>query len=184
MALEHVGGAAARDGGLEACPHDGGVAPDRHAEAEQLVGLGVGGEQLLHLAPVVRAALVALEDVGGAGAAAPGILEACPHDGGVAAERHAPAELVAELRVGGGELLHLAPVARAALVALEDVGGAGGAAPGIFAGRPHDGGVAADRHAEAEEVVGLGVGGEELPHLAQERRLSAPLAGAEASRAG
>ena len=68
-------------------------------------GLGIGGGELLHLAPVVPAAFVALEDVGGAGVGAPGILPVCAHDGGVAADRYAVAEVVLGLGVGGGELL-------------------------------------------------------------------------------
>ena len=128
--------------------------------------------------------MVALEDVGGAGVGTPGILEVCPYDGGVPADRHALAELVVGLGVGGGELLHLTPVVRAALVALEDVGGAGVGTPGILETRPYDGGVAADRHAVAEEVAGLGVGGGELLDLAQQRRPSALRLGAEAGRAG
>ena len=46
-----------------------------------------------------------LEDVGGAGVGAPGILKACPHDGGVTADRHAPTEAVVGLGVGSGELV-------------------------------------------------------------------------------
>ena len=69
-------------------------------------------------------------------------------------------------------------------MALEDVGGAGVAAPGILAPGPYDGAVAADRHAPAEAVEVLGVGGGEFLHLVQQRRLGALLAAAEAGRAG
>ena len=55
----------------------------------------------LYLAPVPRAALVALEDVGRAwlGAIGIAILPECTHDDGVAAHRGAFAEEIAQLGV-------------------------------------------------------------------------------------
>ena len=52
-------------------------------------------------APVVRSTLVALEDEGGA-------LKIRPHDDGVAVHRNPSAESIVDLRIGGGEFLHLA----------------------------------------------------------------------------
>ena len=121
VAPEDVGRAVVAGQGRR-CPNNGGVAADRDAEAEGVECLGVGGGEPGHLAPVVRPAQVAPEDVCRAGAATACKIAGRPHDGGVAADRHAVAEAVWSLRSGGGELLHLAPVVRAALVALEDVG--------------------------------------------------------------
>ena len=90
-----------------------------------IASLSVGGGELGHLAPIVRTALVTLEHVCGAGLAGRIILRKGADDGRVAAGSHADAEEIACFSVGGQEFLHLAPVVRAALVTLEDVGGPG-----------------------------------------------------------
>ena len=106
--------------------HDGDVATDRHVEAEGVVGLSIRGEEFLHFAPVVNAALVSLEDVDGTYVHGHAIHVTRSNDRRVAADRYGPAELVIGLGVRGEELLDFVEEGRfgLGLEQIDDVRGA------------------------------------------------------------
>jgi hypothetical protein len=141
------------------------VSPSTATPTQLVVSLRVGGGELLDLAPVVRAALVAPEDVGRPRAAAARVLADRAHDHVVAADRHAETEEVIGLQVRGRQLLDLPPIVRAALVLLKDIRRPGAAPAGVLEVGAHDDGVAADRDTCAEEIAGLRVGGGDLLDL-------------------
>src|SRR5262249_45188758 len=143
-------------------PDRGGVAADRHADAEVIEGGAVAGGQLLLLAPGrarahehVRRALLGV---------APHLVLARPDHGGAAAARHADAEVIRGGAVAGGQLLLLAPGGARAPAPLRRA--LLGVAPHLVVDGPDRGGVAADRHAVAEFIEGGAVTGGELLLLA------------------
>ncbi|OQB24851.1 MAG: hypothetical protein BWY10_02572 [Chloroflexi bacterium ADurb.Bin180] len=146
----------------------GRVAADGHGRAKLVVGTAVGGSQVGHLSPVVRAALVAGKDIGRALVSVGAhIIKRRSDQGRVAADGHRVAKVVADSAVGGSQVGHLSPLVGAALVAGKDIGRAlVGVAADIIRTRPDQGRVAADGHGAAKEVVGTAIGGGQAGDLA------------------
>ena len=147
-------------------PDKGGVTVDPDGTAEEILHIAVGCGQLLHLAPVVGTALIPLEDIGGSRIVTGIVIFIRAYDDTVTVNGNGTAEVVVGVAVPRDELLHLAPVIIAAVVAPENVGGTGIETDDIAPGRTDDGGVAADGDGNAEQIPYGAVARGQLFHLA------------------
>ena len=165
------------------CTHHDHARVDCDGVAEPVARGAVGSRKLRHLPPVVGAALVAGENVGGAVIVRrPAVVPVGAHHCRVSVDRGRHTEVVVSRAPDRGDLRHLPPVVRSALVLFKDVGRPGLVARVIVPHCPHDERASVNRYGPAEHVELTPVSGGEFLRLSPP--LCAPLvSGKDVSRA-